>query len=292
MMDEKTLRLVFGQWHGGNVTRLIPDLDEKSGSKGYSVGAQILDLLLPKTQSEIMRVPVDMRYERIEQDKVLDRDVIYRQTRDALKLINISAPDRIVTLGGECSVSVPPFSYLSAKYPDDVCMIWLDAHPDITLPGDAYNGWHAMAVSALLGKADQKITDELPGLIKPEHVLYLGLRDWERDEIKQREQDWGLKHLTPEDLSAGADQMIAFLQHCPCSKVVVHFDLDVLDPADIFCAVGNVPNGLKLAQCVELIKTAALYKDLVGLTVAELMPRTIIRLTNALKELPLISGQS
>ncbi|MBO8416173.1 MAG: arginase family protein [Proteobacteria bacterium] len=292
MQAEKTLRLVFGQWQGGNVTRLIPDLDEKSGSQGYSVGAQILDLLLPKTQSEIMRVPVDMRYERREQDKVLDRDIIFRQTKDALKLINISAPDKIVTIGGECSVSVPPFSYLSAKYPDDVCMLWIDAHPDITLPGDAYNGWHAMAVSALLGKADSKICDELPGLIKPEHVLYLGLRDWERDEIKQREQNWGLKHLTPEDLSCGPDKLIAFLQQCPCSKVVVHFDLDVLDPADIFCAVGNVPNGLKLQQCVELIKTAALYKDLVGLTVAELLPRTVIRLTNALKELPLISAQS
>ena len=52
-------------------------------------------------------------------------------------------PNKIVTLGGECSVSVVPFTYLANKYKDDVAMIWIDAHPDITLPGDVYPGYHA-----------------------------------------------------------------------------------------------------------------------------------------------------
>lgn len=62
----------------------------------------------------------------------------------------------MVTLGGECSVIVVPFSYLAHKYQNDVAVIWIDAHPDITLPGNTYTGYHAMAVTALMGKGDKK----------------------------------------------------------------------------------------------------------------------------------------
>lgn len=286
---DKTLRLVFGQWQGAHIDHWIPELDGKAASQGYYVGSQILDLLLPKTQGEIMRVPIDMQYARVVKDGVLDRDTILRQTKDALKLINISSPDRILTLGGECAVSVPPFSYLAAKYQDDVCMLWLDAHPDITLPGDPYDGYHAMAASAVMGKGDPKIMEELPAFIKPENVLYVGLREWEREGIKKRHQEWGMPFLGPDDLSDNCDKLIAFLQGNKCSKLVVHFDLDVLEPEDLFCAVGLCPQGLKLDKCIEIIKTAAEYKDLVGLTIAELMPRRIIKLVEGLKQLPLIA---
>ena len=36
-------------------------------------------------------------------------------------------------------------------------MIWIDAHPEITLPGDMYSGFHAMAVTACMGKGDKEI---------------------------------------------------------------------------------------------------------------------------------------
>ncbi len=293
-MTDKTLRLVFGQWQGGHVNALLPDLDETTGSQGYYAGSRILDLLLPGSQDEVMRVPVSMRPERRLQDGVLDRDVIASQTADALKLIAISKPDRILTLGGECSVSVPPFSYLAAKYPDDVCVLWLDAHPDITLPGDAYDGYHAMAVSALLGRGDPKILSRLPAFIRPENILYVGLRDWERQEIEDREAQWGLSHLTPADFASGQGfiRLQDFMQRCRCSRVLVHFDLDVLDPADMFCAVGCVPQGLSLQLCLDIIKAAAQYKDLTALTVAELMPRRILRLVQGLQELPLIAPRN
>ena len=29
--------------------------------------------------------------------------------------------------------------------------------------------------------------------------MFVGLRDWERDEIKVRQQKYGIKHLTPEE---------------------------------------------------------------------------------------------
>ncbi|MFR7708229.1 MAG: arginase family protein, partial [Alistipes inops] len=88
---------------------------------------------------------------RTVQDGVIDRDIIFRQTQAALAMLRAAAPDRIVTLGGECSVSVVPFTYLAARYGGDVAMVWIDAHPDLTWPGDVYQGYHAMAVAACMG---------------------------------------------------------------------------------------------------------------------------------------------
>ena len=97
-----------------------------------------------------------MKKEKI-QDGITDRDVILKQTNAAIQILEQEQPDKIVTLGGECSVSVVPFSYLAHKYQNDVAVIWIDAHPDITLPGDTYTGYHAMAVTALMGEGDKKI---------------------------------------------------------------------------------------------------------------------------------------
>ena len=99
---------------------------------------------------------------RTVQDGVIDRDIIFRQTQAALAMLRAAAPDRIVTLGGECSVSVVPFTYLAARYGGDVAMVWIDAHPDLTWPGDVYQGYHAMAVAACMGDGEQRIASLLP----------------------------------------------------------------------------------------------------------------------------------
>lgn len=148
----KTIRLVYPQWQGANIARWIPDIPENDASRGYYLGAMLLDYLAPQTDNETFVVPVSTDIsQRIETEGVLDRDVIIKQTSAALSTLAIANPDRVATLGGECSVSVPVFSYLADKYNGDVAIVWIDAHPDITLPGDDYNGYHAMALSACMG---------------------------------------------------------------------------------------------------------------------------------------------
>ena len=70
--------------------------------------------------------------------------------------------------------------------------------------------------------------------------------------------------------------------------MVVHFDMDVLDPAEIIAAVGVVPGGMKIAEVVKVINDIASTKELVGLTIAEPMPRTALRLREMLHSLPLL----
>lgn len=286
----KTIRLIYPQWQGAKITHWIPEIeDPEEASRGYYLGAQLLNFLAPDNGQITLTVPVATDItERKVTDGVMDRDALVEQTKAALEILKAENPDKIVTLGGECSVSVVPFTYLADKYADDVAMIWIDAHPDITLPGDVYPGYHAMAVTACMGLGNENIISELPTQIAPEKILLIGIRDWERDEIKERQQQYGIKHLTPEDVRENSDAVSEWLKSCGASKVVIHFDMDVLDPMEIIAAVGTVPNGMKIAEVVRVINDIAREKEIVGLTVAEPMPRTAIRIKNMLSQLPLL----
>lgn len=290
MAQENTLRLIYPQWQGGDIAKWITEVkDPEQASRGYYLGAHLLDFLAPSTGRKTLTVPVSTELcKRVVTDGVLDRDVIAQQTRAALDILDIENPDRIVTLGGECSVSVVPFTWLASKYPDDVAVIWIDAHPDITLPGDVYPAYHAMAVTVLMGDGDKKILGQLPAKIDPSKILFVGLRDWERDEIKVRQNEYGIKHLTPEETVSGSEKVIEWLRNTGASNVVIHFDMDVLDPNEIIAAVGVVPDGMKIAEVVRIINDVATEKNLVGLTVAEPMPRTAIILKEMLNQLPLL----
>lgn len=286
----KTIRLVYPQWQGGKIAQWIPEVkDPEQASRGYYLGAQLLNFLAPDNGQETYTVPVKTDIvERKVTDGVMDKEAIIAQTRAALDILNVQAPDRIVTLGGECSTSVVPFTYLAEKYKGDVAMVWIDAHPDITLPGDVYPAYHAMAVTACMGLGDKQIISELPSKIDPSKILFVGLRDWERDEIKARQKQYGIRHLTPENIRKEPEALREWLKSCGASKVVVHFDLDVLDPAEIIAAVGVVPGGMKIAEVVKVINAVAEEKGIVGLTVAEPMPRTAIRIKEMLNQLPLL----
>lgn len=290
MAQNNTLRLIYPQWQGGDIAKWITEVkDPEQASRGYYLGAHLLDFLAPSTGQKTLTVPVSTEIcNRVVTDGVLDRDAIAQQTRAALDILDIEKPDRIVTLGGECSVSVVPFTWLASKYPDDVAVIWIDAHPDITLPGDVYPAYHAMAVTALMGDGDKKILGQLPAKIDPSKILFVGLRDWERDEIKVRQNEYGIKHLTPEETVSGSEKVIEWLRNTGASNVVIHFDMDVLDPNEIVAAVGVVPDGMKIAEVVRVINDVAKEKNLVGLTVAEPMPRTAIILKEMLNQLPLL----
>lgn len=290
MAQDNTLRLIYPQWQGGDIAKWITEVkDPEQASRGYYLGAHLLDFLAPSTGQKTLTVPVSTEIcNRVMTDGVLDRDAIAQQTRAALDILDIEKPDRIVTLGGECSVSVVPFTWLASKYPDDVAVIWIDAHPDITLPGDVYPAYHAMAVTALMGDGDKKILGQLPAKIDPSRILFVGLRDWERDEIKVRQNEYGIKHLTPEETVSGSEKVIEWLRNTGASNVAIHFDMDVLDPNEIIAAVGVVPDGMKIAEVVRVINDVAKEKNLVGLTVAEPMPRTAIILKEMLNQLPLL----
>lgn len=289
-MKSKKISLVFPQWQGANIARWIPNIPEEEASRGYYLGSMLLEFLAPATDGETFIIPVSTDItERKETDGVLDRDTLVLQTQAALETLQIANPEKVVTLGGECSVSVPVFTYLAAKYVDDVAVVWIDAHPDITLPGDDYNGYHAMALTAIMGKGDSDIIRQLPAKVSPDKVCLAGLMECEYTYIERRVEELGLTHFSPADLSSDSTPVLNWLRSCSSSKVMIHFDMDVMDPSDILAAVADGPEGgLKLKETIRLINDIAREKELIALTIAEPMPRLAIRLKRMLTELPLI----
>lgn len=288
MEKTQTLRLIFPQWQGGVITHWLPDIPSDDAARGYYLGSHLLQYLAPNSAQRKAEVPVSLDVnDRQVKHGINAYDAIFRQTRSALDIINEENPQRIVTLGGDCAVSVAPFTWLFSKYPNDVAVIWIDAHPDVTLPGDEYEGYHAMALTACLGIGDKAIMDTLPCKADASETLLVGLRSWDEG-MRERQEELGIKGLSPAATAADSRAVMDWLKSTGKSKVVIHFDLDVLDPAEIIAGVGIEAGGMKIAEAVRVINDVASQYDLVGLTVAEPMFRTMLKMKNLMNELPLL----
>lgn len=290
-MENKTStpRLIYPQWQGGVIDHLVPELASDDASRGYYLGAQLLNFLAPENGQRSATVPVSLDVnDRGTENGINSYGVIVKQTRAALDILEIENPDRIITLGGECSVSVVPFTYLAAKYPDDVAVVWIDAHPDICLPYDPYAGYHAMALAACTGMGDEAIMEMLPGRIDKSRALIVGIREWDEG-MQERQTEFGIPGLSPAEVADDSGRMLEWLRNTGVSKVVIHFDMDVLDPSELIAAVGVVPGGMRIDEVIRVINDISDEYDVVGLTVAEPMPRVAVRMRNMLSRLPLLS---
>lgn len=286
--NRSTLRLIYPQWQGGIVSHHMPDLPPDDASRGYYLGAQFLNLLAPDNGQKTKKVPISLDInDRATENGINSYKILLKQTKEALSILNENKPERIVTLGGDCAVSVVPFTYLAVKYPDDVAIVWIDAHPDINLPYDDYKGYHAMALTACMGMGDKEMMKLLPAKVNASKALIVGLREWDTS-MKERQVELGLKGLTPFDVTENSAAVIQWLKNTGATKVAIHFDLDVLDPKEIIAAVGVVPDGMKIDDVVRVINDISAEYDIVGLTIAEPMPRVAIKIKNMLNELPLL----
>jgi arginase len=288
--DSTTLRLLWPQWQGAtpdNIAALIPELPTKAAETGYSLGSTILAALLPASDGPTVTVPVSTQRQGLESSQgIFAREVVLSQLTEAVGLIDKAAPDKIVTLGGECSVSVAPFAHLTAKYGDDLAIVWVDAHADCTLPGDAYDGYHAMALSHLIGNGDQDIVGALPATVDPSRVALAGVHAWTEWDLPNA-RDWGIESFSADDLNKGSEALLTWLESTGCSKVAVHLDLDVVDSNDIVLGLGMEPGGLSREALIRTITDLTTAAELVGVTIAEYVPRQVIAVQEILKALPL-----
>lgn len=113
---EVNLRLVWPQWQGGgtvSVQQLASEFPLDIGRRGYAVGSAVLEAVLPPHDGPTASVPVTMTDEGLaERDGMEAKVIVLEQLARALEVIGQHNPARIATLGGECSVSVAPFSVI------------------------------------------------------------------------------------------------------------------------------------------------------------------------------------
>ena len=80
--------------------------------------------------------------------------------------------------------------------------------------------------------------------------------------MKERQKNLGIKGLSPEEVAKDSSSILKWLKGTGASKVVVHFDMDVIDPADMIAGVGVEPNGMKIDEVVRAINNIASKYDL------------------------------
>ncbi|MCB0929262.1 MAG: arginase family protein [Mycobacterium sp.] len=293
-MDESSagphLRVIWGQWQGAGasvVRDLTPELPFDAARRGYAVGAQVLAAVLPPHDGPTVTVPVCDSGDLAERDGIEAKSVVLDQLAAALRLIDDVGPARITTLGGECSVSVAPFSALAQRYGQDLAVVWIDSHPDVDTGETGYAGYHAMAVSALTGHGDVDVLALLPATVAPSRLALVGLHAWEPDAYPHV-ADWGLSAFGPEQLRTSSAPLLDWLAATGCSKVAIHFDVDVVDSNEVVLGLGAEPDGLTSAQVRRIVADVQGAADVVGLTIAEFIPRQVIQMQQILDGMPLL----
>ena len=91
-------------------------------------------------------------------DGIYGKNEVISGIKNAIEKIEKENPDKIITIGGNCIVSLAPFDYLHGKY-DNVGIIWIDAHPDVSTVKNGYPNAHAMVLGSLMGYGDKSLSD-------------------------------------------------------------------------------------------------------------------------------------
>lgn len=287
--SDKTLRLLFPQWQGGN-------------NAPYFFGAQLLAWLSPEASGPVEEVKVtkpDGKPLQIE-NGIVARAALLEQLSNAQQVIEKHQPDRMVILGGDCLVDLAPFAYLNERYDGELAVLWVDAHPDVITPKDFQHA-HAMVLGNLLGEGDEDFASTVKRPLKPANVMYAGLQETMDVETATIER-LGLRSASPADLANTSEPVLKWLKETGAKHLAIHLDLDVLDPIffrSLLFAKPNIPadtfdgiaqGKMTIDQVVRLLSDVAKVVDVVGIGVAEHLPWDALALKNMLANLPLIGN--
>lgn len=268
----KTIRLIVPDWQAGD-------------QPTYRLGAQVLAAIAPYApqQEEILvTVPTTPRQLPVE-NGVAGQSIVQATVQRTQQAIQVAAPDKIITFGGNCLVSQAPFDYLNRRYRGNLGVIWLDAHPDISDPA-MYDHEHAMVLGNLLHAGDPTLAKLVQTPLRPEQVYFAGLQDptlAERTELRRLRLRYQLQ--TTADLTVAP--LLAWIKQNRFDHVAIHFDIDALDPdpANFYATYFNNPHlgplpdnaakgGLQRSAVWRTIAQLSQQIDLVGLTIAEYLP--------------------
>ena len=293
--DGVNLRLLWPQWQGAGtsvVEEFASEFPLYVARRGYAVGTAVLEAVLPPHEGPTVTAPVAMSDDGLEErDGVAAKAVILEQLARTLEVVRRHDPARIATFGGECSVSVAPFSELARRYGEDLAIVWIDAHPDVGTPQSEYPGYHGMAVATLTGHGDPDVQELLPATFSPDRVALVGLHSWAEDDFPNI-AEWGIRSFGPDELRESAQPLLDWIAVTGCSRVVIHFDVDAVDSNEIVLGLGMEPNGLTSTEVRRIVADVAGAEDVVGFTIAEFIPRQVMHLRQLMNSFPLVCGKT
>jgi len=198
-------------------------------------------------------------------------------------------------LSGDHSSALGSLSGIQMAYPDkEIGVIWLDAHADIHTPYSTPSGnVHGMPIAAALSIDNREFSKNKVSesteknwlrmktmgnkspLIKPESLIYFGVRDTEKEE-DQIIQSKKIKNFSVDEvrgfgLKSCIDQTIQ--QLISTDLIYISFDVDALD-CDLFSRGTGTPvsKGFVTKEIISIIKGVKDTGKLVALEICEINP--------------------
>ncbi len=270
--------VIVPQWQGSSSSRAMQLVD----------GATAIAGDLPRSACTFVEVPAEAGESL---DTSVRRLSTLRRVRELVQQAVVGGEEPAIVIGGDCGVSVGAVAAVAADDPDgDIALVWLDAHADLHTPETVVSGaFHGMVLRAILGEGVEGMT--LPGgAITPDRVVLVGTRD-----LAAPEEDYiaraGIRMLPVESL-AEPTSVVAAVAETGASRVFLHIDVDVLDPAALTGLAFPVPFGAQPADLIATIKALRARFPLAGAAITEFSPSspddavddmgTILRIVGAL----------
>jgi arginase len=249
--------VIAPQWQGSPSSRAMMLID----------GAQAIAGDLPRSACTGIDVPIEAG-ESLETG--VNRYSALLRIRGQLDEALLGRSEHVVTVGGDCGVSVAAIGAAAARHPG-LAVVWLDAHADLHTPETSASGaFSGMALSAVLGEGAVSLA--LPvGTVDAARVVLGGARDIEAAEAERLSALGAV--LTADDLTR-PDSLVEAVASTGATAVYVHVDLDVLDPAALTGVTAPVPFGVDVPQLIASIQALRAAVPLVGATIAGFAPPT------------------
>ncbi len=264
----KTIRLLYPDYVSG-------------GLETYYFGANLLQHILPANDRQKLvkvEIAVPDGIEKEVKNGISAEDEVLDGIRDAQDKLAAEKPDRIITIGGNCMVSLAPFDYLHGIY-DNIGIIWIDAHPDVSTVNDGYPNAHAMVLGSLMGYGAAQLSGQMKNQkFKPDEILYVGLQGL-HDYQEKFLNNVGVVYKVQGESFISDNEIREFTKRF--DHVLVHLDIDVLDEHFFHSTyfanpelVGDGAGGGKMTmeELSGVLKLIIDNSDVVGFTIAEYLP--------------------
>ena len=264
----KTIRLLYPDYLSG-------------GMETYYFGANLLTHILPDNENQplvkVELTPPDGK-ERDIIEGIYARNEVIAGIHLARQAVEKATPDKIITIGGNCIVSLAPFDYLHGIY-NHTGIVWIDAHPDVSSPQNHYPNAHAMVLASLLGDGDPELSAQVKNpKFQADEILYVGLQeihDYQENFLLKQ----GIDYQVQSESFLSDDKIKSFLQKF--DHILVHLDIDVLDANHFHSTYfankelvgdGSGSGKMTMDKLSDVLKCITENSDVVGFTIAEYLP--------------------
>jgi arginase len=212
----------------------------------------------------------------------------------------VEAGEATLVLGGDCTVGIGAVAGHVAGGRGRVGVVYFDSHADLNVPSSVHEGaldWMGMA--HMLGEEEAAAELVAAGgrtpLLESDQVVLLGwgpdqATAFERAAIERR----GLSVVAVDEVAADPERAALEARRRigeSCDRLVVHFDVDVIDFTDMPLSENWGRNeGVSYEQAVRALRVLLAAPSLAGLTITELNPdhtegaETVRRFTKTIVE--------